>query len=424
MGRFTDWLYNISKKILKGTRYGKYTETVSQKQIEDEIKKKYPKIGNLTDVGDYITDTVDAFTGKGELDLGRENLDLAKRQQEWNEQFSTKQLEEQQRQFEKSNELAQQNLAYQQEYAEKNFNLQQQSYLDQKAENALMREREDTAYQRQVEDLKQAGLSPLMASNGASSAGTSVGSAPQYDMSGVSTAQGSLIQLAQEYAELRNMAQGNYANRRQNAVNQQIAAREVLAQSMLNRRQQGMNFGMQIANYKMALKDFDIRKRQAEEAIRAAKWQNHWNEIHGNWKSDIAKALYSLASNIGIDWNEVKDALGVFGSNFKNDFNITVQNLEHMYDGSQSGFEFLKNKTEVLKDSKISKASFDDIIAQLSDNNSTISSETIHNWYTSMNEEFQNKFTFGYFYDAINHKSKWKTSTLLKYLMFGNSGNI
>lgn len=65
------------------------------------------------------------------------------------------------------------------EIAEKNFNLQQEQFDYQKLLNQTMMDREDTAYQRAVEDAHKAGLSGLSVSSGASSALGSNSPAPQ-----------------------------------------------------------------------------------------------------------------------------------------------------------------------------------------------------------------------------------------------------
>ena len=69
--------------------------------------------------------------------------------------------------------------------AQKEINQQNLDYA--KTENDITRQREDTAYQRQVVDLEASGLSPLLASGGSqvSAPVNYRADAPQLDLSGM-----------------------------------------------------------------------------------------------------------------------------------------------------------------------------------------------------------------------------------------------
>lgn len=88
----------------------------------------------------------------------------------------------------KQYELGLKNLEFQRETADKNFGLLERAYQEQKDYNQLVMQREDSAFQRQVEDLKKAGLSPLMVNGGSPATALTVGSAPQYDATGIGNA--------------------------------------------------------------------------------------------------------------------------------------------------------------------------------------------------------------------------------------------
>ena len=85
--------------------------------------------------------------------------------------------------------LQEKNLALNEKTASMNFDLSQRQFEYQKQLNQLQMDREDTAFQRQVADLKAAGLSPLMvAGSGATSAPLTSAQAPQMDISGINQA--------------------------------------------------------------------------------------------------------------------------------------------------------------------------------------------------------------------------------------------
>lgn len=384
-------------------------------ETQSEKKKKSFK--------DHTQAFIDTITGYGGQTQAEKAGELAERQQDWNEEFSQNQFDEQKRQFEKSQEMAQANLDYQKEYAEKNYQAQQEAFLYQKQENDLMREREDTSFQRQVKDLTAAGLSPLAVSGGASAQSGNVVSAPQYDTSGVSSAQGNLLALQQQYAELMNVAQGNYANRRQQAVNQRIAAKQVLAEQYERNRTYGMQFSSQLFNQAMALKDYDLRKRQADQQIAYSKSQMDWYGVHG-FRNDklwniLTPLLDTVAENLGIDY----EALGKALSNLNFNFDVSLSKLEEMYDGTEEGFQKLKNTVDVLKGANIKKDSYDDMISALTEFTDT-NVEQRKSWYYGMNEKFRDKYSYDDFEKAIRHTNKWLTSAILKYILFGTSGNI
>ena len=84
---------------------------------------------------------------------------------------------------EKTIGLAQDNLKLNEKTAQQNFELSQEQFEYQKKLNELTMQREDTAFQRQVADLKAAGLSPLNISGGSPASVLTSANAPQFDMS-------------------------------------------------------------------------------------------------------------------------------------------------------------------------------------------------------------------------------------------------
>lgn len=89
--------------------------------------------------------------------------------------------------------LAQKQLQLNEDVSTKNFNLQEQQFEYQKELNQLTMQREDNAFQRQVADLKNAGLSPLMIAGGSPASVLTSAQAPQRDMSGINNAISNMI---------------------------------------------------------------------------------------------------------------------------------------------------------------------------------------------------------------------------------------
>ena len=120
----------------------------------------------------------------------------------------------------KNIQIAEDQLNINKDIAEKNFNLQQDQFDYQMSLNDTLMQREDNAYQRQVADLKAAGLSPLMVSGGASASPLTSANAPQKDVSQVNTA-------------IQNMygAYNDYFTRRQQRQNFALQNRVQTAQS-------------------------------------------------------------------------------------------------------------------------------------------------------------------------------------------------
>ena len=345
---------------------------------------------------------------------------LAQEAQQYNESYTQQTLAQQQAQYEKTNELAQQNIDFQKDIAEKNLALQQDTFNAQQRENEITREREDTAMQRQAADLKAAGLSPLMLSGGAASGSMTVGSAPQYNAQAVSTAQGSAIQLAQEYAQLRNMAQGNYLSRRQAAINERIAAQQVLSDISRERRTNFQNMALSTSNLALQYNRQKKQNEYTDQQIKIMQDELDYNKTYGfrnnNWISELKPLIKTLSDAIGVDYEALGEALSQLNFNFS----TSINEISEMYDGTEEGFEKLRDKVDVLKGSEISKNTFDDLVAQLIQPEK-VNSETVMKWYEGMSEKFQDRFSYSYFYDAVTGKSKLKRSFLYKYLMFGES---
>lgn len=107
------------------------------------------------------------------------------------------------------NALGYSNFRLNKEYAAKNFQLQQQAFNYQQQLNQLQMDREDNAFQRRVADLKRAGLSPLMATEGAQAGNLLSGNAPQMDLSGVNSSTQGLMNAKKDYAQ-RNLMQAQF----------------------------------------------------------------------------------------------------------------------------------------------------------------------------------------------------------------------
>lgn len=167
----------------------------------------------------------------------------------------------------KENQLVNEQFDWNKKVAQMNYDLQKDQFSYQKELNDLQVQREDTAYTRAVQDLKSAGLSPLMLSSGASSAPLSSASAPQMDTSGVNQAYAS----KQDY----------YARLRQ--------ARQFYTQQKFMVHQQNRQMSLQTAQ--LALQ---VQKQHYENQLLQGEYE--YNKKHGYRNADLQSYLVGLVS--------------------------------------------------------------------------------------------------------------------------------
>lgn len=173
-------------------------------------------------------------------------------------------------------EQAQKSLDLQKEISDTNFGLQQDQFEYQKQLNELQMKREDTAMQRQVADLKAAGLSPLMAGSGSSTGQLISASAPQRDGSGILSAMSNMLGVKTDYANRR-------AQVRQFAQQQTLQSAQTYADLQSKR----------------------LDNQYKREVINGQKIANAYNLEHGlrdpSWQNAIVDVIEGYMSKHGID---------------------------------------------------------------------------------------------------------------------------
>lgn len=360
-----------------------------------------------TKLGQIVDSAISSYSGYGEIQHLKKADELAQQTQDYNEQYSAKQLAEQQRQFDLTSGQAQQNIDWQKSIAEKNLALQQDTFAAQMAENELTRQREDSAYQRQIADLKAAGFSPLMASNGAGAASMSVGNAPQYDTSGVSTAQGSAIQLAQEYAQLKNMATGQYLSRRQEAANMRQGAKLALSQLDKERRLGFQNLVLDSINTATNISRARWQNATAEQQINYSKAEQSWNEKNGWRNRDVWNTLVPVISQISKN-------LGVTTESLSNAIYSLPGKLQEVLQGSPDKQTIINvagnNKTTSVLSKNLTSDEMVEglLIANLPRLNDTEMKKLAAYYYPKLDEKRRNSLTEDGFYQWIK-RDGWQT---------------
>ena len=164
------------------------------------------------------------------------------------------------------------NLNLNKEIAQQNFDLSREQFAYQQRLNQIQMDREDSAFQRQVADLKAAGLSPLMvAGNGASSSPLTSSQAPQMDMLGINTAMSNII--------------GSYND----SFNRKLQARQFALQSKV-----------QTAQLYTDLLDAYNNNKKAKLELKYTNAKLKWEKEHGfrdlDWKSELTKIAEDIIS--------------------------------------------------------------------------------------------------------------------------------
>lgn len=152
----------------------------------------------------------------------------------------------------KQKELAEKQISTEKEIADNNFGLSKEQFEYQKQLNELQMKREDTAMQRQVADLKAAGLSPLMASGGSSTGQLISAPAAQYNSSGIQSAMSNLLGVYKDSASRKMQA---YQFERQQSIQNAQNLADLYSTKLSNQYQ--------------------------KEQIRAQRIANDYNEKHG-----------------------------------------------------------------------------------------------------------------------------------------------
>lgn len=173
---------------------------------------------------------------------------------------------EQVRMFNEQQALAEKQFKAEKNISEKNFSLTEQQYEYQKQLNELQMQREDNAIQRQVADLKAAGLSPLMVSGGSSTGQYLSANAPQYDTNGIQSAIANMLGVKKDYAQRKY-------------------------ESYMFRKQSNLQMAQQMAN----LTSLKLNNEEKRESIRGQRIVNDYNEEHGtrdpSWQNAITDAV-------------------------------------------------------------------------------------------------------------------------------------
>lgn len=251
----------------------------------------------------------------------------------------------------KTEDLAKQNLQQNKEVAEQNFELSEQQFEYQKELNELTMQREDTAFQRQVADLKAAGLSPLNVAGGSPATPLTSANAPQFDMSGINQAFQGMI--------------GAYND----SFNRKMATQQFALQS----KAQTAQIYTQLAENYRDQKQAQLEYKYLDEKLK-------WEKKHGfrdiNWKSDITKIIEdwldqnksSVLPGIGNDTgngktlkDQILEGLGINSldekpnivepsvdeSNFVNLSDLEDQtnyNTKKLHEKQKKDFEYAKNQ--------------------------------------------------------------------------------
>lgn len=165
--------------------------------------------------------------------------------------------------------LQEKNLALNEKTASMNFDLSQRQFEYQKQLNQLQMDREDTAFQRQVADLKAAGLSPLMvAGSGATSAPLTSAQAPQMDISGI------------------NQALSNYVGSYNDIFNRRLQRQTFAMQSRVQKAQMFTQ-----------LAELGMQENRAKLENRYLKDKMDWEKEHGYRDLDWRSELINFAEN-------------------------------------------------------------------------------------------------------------------------------
>ena len=247
-----------------------------------------------------------------------------------------------------SQELAEKQVETQTDISNQNFALSKEQFEYQKQLNELQMQREDTAVQRQVADLKKAGLSPLMVSGGSSTGQLISAQAPQYDSSGILQAMSNLLGVRNDYAGRKQLA---YQFERQQGlqVAQQVA--DLYSLRLDNQYKQRQIEAMDIAN-----------AYNLEHGLRDPSIQNYLVDAFETWLKNHETSLPDKVDEAidkakGYVKDEAKDIPEKLGELYidpvkhaiETDIRVSKNAYNSFKDTLSSGYNYLKSKAKYAR---------------------------------------------------------------------------
>lgn len=241
------------------------------------------------------------------------------------------------------------------EYAEKNYQLQAQELAYQHALQQQIFQREDTAYQRTVNDMRRAGMSPL-AMSGTNNAGEAVSTtAPQYNYEHKTDSTSAQIlsqMIPQAISSVSNIASLKGQNAQNELVSEQARklriendynethyadsqdqASEILAEQLKELRDsnkfQDATYQQRVEMIKAELKSVQNSYKISDSQIKQMARDLNYQETYGivDDMSDTEKLIHLIAPLLGVDLGR-----GTADSPFKNLDQITTEMGHSLYE--------------------------------------------------------------------------------------------